>query len=338
MNRTQRLLELVYYLMKATHPVTLAELRDAFPDYRAENEESSRRKFERDKETLRQLGIAIQVVPDEETEISAYRIDAGQTFLPPIEFDEDEVLALVLLSRVARQIDHFPLARHTDEALRKILYDRQDDPEKDFGAELTVLLPDNAANPNQGEWLAKIYEGIDRHKTLFTRYHTFWSDRIKERAIDPYGLVYQAGRWSLIGWCHLRKDIRTFLVERFHEVRLNPKRPSKADYEIPPAFDLRKTKLPMPWQWEGESKQEIEIEFSPKIAWQIEKTDGESGQFEMLEDGRGRLKVIASNPASLIDWILSFGADARILSPAGIAKELTSKVRRMLATYEQGSG
>jgi len=100
-NRTQRLLELVNFLMNAQGGVSFRRLREAFTDYRGENEESGRRKFERDKETLRELGIVIQVVPDEEMEGSegaAYTIDAEETFIPPVEFEEEEVLALLLLS------------------------------------------------------------------------------------------------------------------------------------------------------------------------------------------------------------------------------------------------
>ncbi len=333
MNRTQRLLELVYFLMKAARPVTLAELRDAFPDYRADKEESSRRKFERDKETLRQLGVAIRVVTEEETETAAYTIDVEETLLPPISFEEDEVLALVLLSRVARHIEHFPLARQTDEALRKILYDRQDDPERDFEAGPVVCLPDEASNPRQREWLERIHEGIEKRKTLLTRYHTFWSDRVNDRAIDPYGLIYQEGRWSLIGRCHLRGEVRTFLVERFHDVRVNPRNPTRADYAIPSGFDLRKTRLPPPWLWEGEGTEEAEIEFSPKVAWQVEKSRAGGGAFEMLPDGRGRLRVIASNPPGLIDWVLSFGEDACILRPEGLRRELVSRLDRAQALY-----
>ena len=336
MNRTQRLLELVYFLMRTARPVSLEALREAFPDYRAENEESSRRKFERDKETLRDLGIALAVIRDEERDSTGYTIDTSETFLPAITFEEDEVLALLLLSRVSRRIDHFPLKRETEEALRKILFDRQDDPETDFRGGIHVRLPDEATNPRGPEWLKRIYEGIERHKTLYTRYHTFWSDQVNERAIDPYGLLYDGGRWVLVGWCHLRRDQRMFQVERFQDVRMNPRNPSRRDFEIPPSFDVRKTPRRPPWLWEGDDPVEVEIEFSPKIAWQVEKIHGGSGRFETLGDGRGRLVVVATNPHALVAWCLGFGADARIRRPERVARALISRVERMLESSVEG--
>jgi proteasome accessory factor B len=336
MNRTQRLLELVYFLMNAALPVSLEKLRAAFPDYGAENEESSRRKFERDKETLRDLGIVLSLVRDEESDTLGYTIDETETFLPAITFEEDEVLALLLLARVSRRIEHFPLERETDEALRKILYDRQDDPETDFHGGVHVRLPDEAANPNEPEWLRRIYEGIERRKTLYTRYHTFWNDRVNDRAVDPYGLFYEGGRWALVGWCHLRRDRRIFQVERFRDIRVNPRDPSRPDFEIPPDFDVRKMPRRPPWLWEGDEPVEVEIAFSSKVAWQVEKSHGECGRFEMLVDGGGRLTVAATNPDALIAWCLSFGADAWIVRPERLARELVSRVRRMLARHGQG--
>jgi predicted DNA-binding transcriptional regulator YafY len=35
-----------------------------------------------------------------------------------------------------------------------------------------------------------------------------------ERAIDPYGVVHHRGRWYVVGWCHLRDDIRMFRLDR----------------------------------------------------------------------------------------------------------------------------
>ncbi len=320
--------------MAAARPVTLAEVREMFPDYAAENEESSRRKFERDKETLRQLGIAIEVVREEESEIPAYRIDTEETFLPPVEFEEDEVLALALQARVSRHIEHFPLLRQTEEALRKILYDRQEGLDEEGGTGLFVRLPDEAANPEQDKLLARIYDAIESRKTLNTRYHTLWSDREADRAINPFGLIYKSGHWSLIGWCHLRKAERTFLVERFGEVRVNDRNPSTPDFEIPASFDLRKIRTLPPWLWEGEGSEDVEIEFSEKVAWQVEKICCDSGRFETLGDGRALLTVVVSSPDALIDWVLSYGPEAFIVRPASLAKRLVSKVEKMRARHE----
>src|SRR5690606_22554840 len=53
------------------------------------------------------------------------------------------------------------------------------------------------------------------------------------RDFDPYGISYQRGRWYAVGMCHLRKDLRTFRLDRIVDaVRL------EAAFERPDGFDV----------------------------------------------------------------------------------------------------
>jgi predicted DNA-binding transcriptional regulator YafY len=38
-----------------------------------------------------------------------------------------------------------------------------------------------------------------------------------ERRFDPYGLVYRAGRWYVVGYCHLRAEQRVFRLDRVQQ-------------------------------------------------------------------------------------------------------------------------
>src|SRR6185369_15621041 len=40
------------------------------------------------------------------------------------------------------------------------------------------------------------------------------ADERTEREFDPYGLVYRDGRWYIVGWCHLRRGLRSFRLDR----------------------------------------------------------------------------------------------------------------------------
>ena len=43
-----------------------------------------------------------------------------------------------------------------------------------------------------------------------------------QREVDPYGIVFRRGHWYLVGWCHLRKDLRSFRLDRLSSVRALP--------------------------------------------------------------------------------------------------------------------
>src|SRR5512137_84597 len=56
----------------------------------------------------------------------------------------------------------------------------------------------------------------------------------KWRELDPYALVHRWGWWYVVGYCHLRDEVRTFRADRISEVSL-----SDATFSIPPEFDLQ---------------------------------------------------------------------------------------------------
>ncbi|HEY7416564.1 MAG TPA: WYL domain-containing protein, partial [Ktedonobacteraceae bacterium] len=40
------------------------------------------------------------------------------------------------------------------------------------------------------------------------------------RMFDPYGLVCRGGYWYVVGYCHLREDLRTFRLDRIQQVEM----------------------------------------------------------------------------------------------------------------------
>jgi predicted DNA-binding transcriptional regulator YafY len=70
-----------------------------------------------------------------------------------------------------------------------------------------------------------------------------------ERVIDPFGVVFHAGRWYCVGHCHLRGDTRIFRLDRIHEATLLP-----TSFSRPPGFDshahLLRTIAAIPDVWD----------------------------------------------------------------------------------------
>jgi predicted DNA-binding transcriptional regulator YafY len=54
------------------------------------------------------------------------------------------------------------------------------------------------------------------------------------RLLDPYALVHRWGWWYVVGYCHLRQEVRTFRVDRIVELGL-----LEASFDPPAQFDLR---------------------------------------------------------------------------------------------------
>ena len=68
--------------------------------------------------------------------------------------------------------------------------------------------------------------------TVKTLYNSRSSQQVQERLIDPYYLIFRQSRLYLIGYCHLRKEIRTFRLSRFVEVNLTSESFEMGDFSL----------------------------------------------------------------------------------------------------------
>ena len=88
----ERLLNLVGLLLETTRPLTFDEIAERMEGYGGDVRDSSKRKFERDKDTLREYGVPIELV---DTDVWAteqgYRIRKEAYYLPEISFTPEEI-------------------------------------------------------------------------------------------------------------------------------------------------------------------------------------------------------------------------------------------------------
>lgn len=55
-------------------------------------------------------------------------------------------------------------------------------------------------------------------------YHKNGKEQSKYRLVDPYRIIYWNNKWYVIGFCHLRNDIRSFRVDRIESLMLTENR------------------------------------------------------------------------------------------------------------------
>ena len=139
--------------------------------------------------------------------------------LPPLMFDSREITALVLGSRMVAAWGDAELASAANDALRKIeavltpaLRDRIDAVPlhvpsyglRNQGGAREVLEQLRAAI--DGSWVVEISYGDEQ-------------DRVTERRVRPMALLFWGNKWTLVAWCELRVDFRSFRIDRFKALR-----------------------------------------------------------------------------------------------------------------------
>ncbi len=205
MRRADRLFDIIEFLRRNKRVVTAQELG-------AELEVSVRTIY-RDIADLQ-----ASRVPIEGEAGLGYVLRAGYE-LPPLMFTEDEIEALVFGARMVRAWGDASFTQAADAALAKI----------------TAVLPERltriaetsrvTASPGRGKdafnkHLTPIRRAIRERRKLVMDYAAL-SDERSSRTVRPLGLAFFGPFWMLAAWCELRRDFRTFRIERIAVLKLS---------------------------------------------------------------------------------------------------------------------
>ncbi len=308
MERTERLLDLVALLLDAKEPLTWREIRRAFPeDYGQGTPESTERKFERDKAELLELGIPLSYVQGDEDIEDGYVIDRDTYYLPEVGLQPDELAVLYAAGSAALASGAFPGSDDLAHALRKIGFFAGPQP---AAPKVRLELGGVAETRDLPARLDALWAAIAGRKFVEIDYFSIRRKEVTHRRIDPYGLALRRGVWSLVGYCHLRNDIRTFHVHRIRTLVTNPKNPKTPDYEVPKDFALDAYVASFPWQHRFHPPVEVELELNGQLtALAAQLFPGSPSK------GPGRATVSATDLDGLVRYALSLGSEAKVLGP-----------------------
>jgi proteasome accessory factor B len=323
-NRTERLLDLITYLLNAKEPVSWRKIKNHFPeDYARGVEESNQRKFERDKAELISLGIPIDYQGGSEVQKEGYLIQKDNLFLPEIEFKPEEFSLLMLSAEAVRENESFPYRDQLESALHKIIsLQKHIHPAPQ---ELAISYSQSNRRGMQSSFIHKIQDALDRRKSIVIRYHAFSTGEITRRNVDPYGLIFRKGKWTLVAWDHLRKDIRTFVVNRIEQLQVNQKKPGTPDYEIPDDFTLQAYQDQQPWELRIHDPVQVTLQISEH---RVNELMPQLSKAKSL--GQGTFQLQVTNQSGLISWILSQKTDVQVLEPAELNHRICEVLQALI--------
>ena len=153
--------------------------------------------------------------------------------LPPLMFNNDEALALTLSLLVGRKLGLNLTTPATEGALAKIERVLPQTLRQGIQAVQETLIVDviPAKTAPRSEVVVSLSEAtLQRHRVQMC--YRAYEGQETTREIDPYGLVYRSGYWYVVGYCHLRLDMRTFRLDRIVEVTIG-----SASFCPPASFD-----------------------------------------------------------------------------------------------------
>lgn len=254
--------------------------------------------------------------------------------LPYFRLTEGELLALFLAERFLRQYRGSPYEGELQRAFAKIVQALPETVSIDLSAVAGALSAAPTSVPMQdSETLRGLASAALRGRRLEVDYWTASRDEVTRRQVDPYHLTRIDSDWYLIGYCHLRRDVRMFSAVRVRSLRETGEtfaRPREFRVEDYLGESFRVVR--------GEGRYRVVLRFTQAFAGRIaEKVWHPTHTTERTDDGGMILRLTVSDLREVVRWVLSWGAECEVLKPAQLRRRVRDEMRKILGKYDRQS-
>lgn len=270
----------------------------------------------RDVQTLVEAGVPI----GSEAGIGYYIIDGYR--LPPVMFTKEEVTAFLTAEKLIEKFADNSIDSNFKSGMMKIraiLKSTEKEMLESIEENIEVLSRrPQLKNSNKSNHTQSLIESISERKSLNIRYHTFYSNEIKDRNIEPIGIFFSAGYWHTIAFCELRQDYRDFRLDRILSI-------TKTDKTFKKKHPSVKTYL-------GKITKEqnlvtIIIRVDKEVAQYLTEQKYYNGFVnEQLIGDKVQMTFLTSSTEYFVRWFLMFADKADILSPDSLKTMLNKKL------------
>ena len=148
------------------------------------------------------------------------------------------------------------------------------------------------------------------------------------RRVDPYRIWFFNGTFYLIGFCHMRNEVRIFALDRIKMLHQ-----TKETFEVPEDFSLERFMGPSFGVYQGEAVH-IKVWFHPDVAGYIkEKIWHKSQQIHPQDNGSIIFEAEVAGTDEIRFWIMNWGSHALVLESESLMDETREEAEAMLERY-----
>lgn len=252
---------------------------------------------------------------------------------PPVILTPFEIQALTLGSQLIRSNLGGPLAEAMATAYAKI---RASFPLSQLQA-LDVASARLHARPSRALLYTvkhdmafrTILDCINRSRVAQIKYFTEHRGQETVREVEPYGLVLVDGVYYMVGHCRLRREIRTFRMDRVRAAKETGDR-----FTCPKGFSASRHVESAWGVLSGHMTYEVRVRLRGEAAKAVRNIQWHSTQkFEDAPGGAVVMTVRISGLNEIKRWILGFGSEAVVLAPAELRDDIAEEARKMSKEY-----
>jgi predicted DNA-binding transcriptional regulator YafY len=352
-SKTERWLNLLAFLLDRHYPASREEILSQVSDYKedwvdgdARTRESVRRKFERDKAELKELGVVLEPLQEKvfanhsDQEVEAYQLKPRDFYLPYLKapgktstrtyyLNEVPLTAaeLPVLRRAAERVAALtdsPLGKAAQSVVRKLAFDL---PELKVGSEERAFSSGAAVDAP----FAILREAVEQRRAVQCRYYGIRRDIEEKRVIEPYGLMLSWGHWYCVARARERNALRVFRLDRMKDCALLEG--EKAEFTVPRDFKIGSYLNRAPWELSEEKPVTVRVRINfPQSRWVIGERLGKVVK-AVTDDAGSEFEFAVRAVDAFVRWLLPLGKQVEVISPPTIKKQLEEARAQLRAVY-----
>ena len=182
----------------------------------AEQFNVSKRTIYRDLSALEQAGVPIMHI-----EGKGFGLMEGYR-LPPIMFTEEEANALIFGEKMIAKTKDESLIKafcSATDKIKSVL--RESEKEKATFLANRTIIGKNWNDEITSNYLSEIQKALTNFQVLTIVYKKADDTPTTTRKVEPFAIYHNTSEnWVLIAWCQLRKEFRSFRVDRIQELTI----------------------------------------------------------------------------------------------------------------------
>lgn len=308
MNKTDRLLAIVLEL-QGKGKQRAEDLAKTF--------ETSKRTIYRDIEALCEAGVPLVSIPGR-----GYSLMEGY-FLPPLSFTSDEATMLLLGTEFMAQNFDAQYQTAAQSAGRKITGVLPEKSRADVAyLQKSIRFITTEQRPAEVQMLQQVRRAIIERVTVrFSYSKRHGEDTQTIREADPYSLVHASGIWHMTAYCHLRKDLRIFRLDRMDTLEVLPKAfVRQANYTIE-EHQGRERSLTVRLLFDKETGRWVHESRNYFVIAEEETAEGLLLTLQIRQE------------SEIVQWLLGWGQHVRVLEPESLRQKIIDEARGILKKY-----
>ena len=178
------------------------------------------------------------------------------------------------------------------------------------------------------EIISQVNTATTDRRTIEIGYQGLCHEERTHRKVDPYKVWFYDGTIYIIGLCHLRNELRTFVVDRINMLRL-----TDDHFKIPADFSFDRF-IKSSFKVMQDELYTVRIRISPEWARYVgEKIWHPSQRIQKQFDGGIEIIFQVAGLDEIRQWVMGLGPEACVVEPEELKVSVAAGLKAALDQY-----